>query len=107
MCSENPRQGPHQHATYLITIGIVTHWLEPPINNNTNNIIINHSITVWYHWFSKAYCYFTLIKYISYCKIYFNLVDYKSYCKIYFTLIEIHKLSLIQLYMYIYMKAHF
>ena len=38
---------------------------------------------------------------------YFTLVDYTSYCKFYVTLIQIHKLTLIQLYMYIYMKAQF
>ena len=65
-----------------------------PINNNNNNIIINNNTTVRYHWFSKAYYYFTL-------------VDNTSYCKIYFTIIQMHKLSLIKLYMHIYMKAQF
>ena len=45
MFSENPLQVPHQHATYLITIEIVTRWLVQPINNN-NNIIINNYIPV-------------------------------------------------------------
>ena len=54
MCSENPLQVSHWHATYLITIESVTPWLVPPINNNINNIIIYHSITERYHWFSKS-----------------------------------------------------
>ena len=81
MCSENPRQVPHRHATYLITIEIVTYWFVRPIINNNNNIIINYYITVRDHWFSKAYYHFTLVEYTSYCKIYFTLIDYTSYCK--------------------------
>ena len=75
MYSEHPRQVSHPHATYLITIEIVTHWLVPTINNN-NNISTNHSTTVLCHWFSKVYYYFTLIEYTSYCNNYFTLLDY-------------------------------
>ena len=76
MCRENPRQVSQKHATYLITIEIVTRWLMPTINNNNIIIITNHSTTVLYHCFSKVYYHSTIIEHTSYCNTYFTLLDY-------------------------------